>query len=145
MITNNLTPREYIDERLNEQINWYDNKSIKSQKKYKCIKIWQIISTALIPFLAGLVDKSDWFLFCISILGVLVTILEGYSTLGKFHEHWIEYRRICETLNHEKFMFLTNAGVYSGTNDFPLFVERVESIISQENLNWAALQNNDNN
>lgn len=139
-----MTQREYIEERLNDQIKWYDNKSISTQQVYKRIKIGQIIFTALIPFLAGLVDKYSSIIIIISLLGVAVTILEGYTTLGKFHEHWIEYRRICETLQHEKYMFLTNAGVYSGSDDFPLFVERIESIISQENLNWAALQNNDN-
>ena len=38
-------------------------------------------------------------------------------------------------------MFLTGTGVYKNENDsFALLVERCETIISSENINWANLQ-----
>jgi hypothetical protein len=64
--------------------------------------------------------------------------------MNKHSENWIEYRSICETLKHEKFMYLYKTGVYrDDTNRFEYFVERVESIISQENINWASLIKNE--
>lgn len=129
----------YFKERLNNQIDWYDSKSIQQQKIYKRIKIAQIISAALIPFLAALVGDLNWIIYLVSTLGVLVTVLEGILSLGKYHENWIEYRSICETLKREKYMYLGKAGIYSENSNFEVLVERIETIISKENINWANL------
>ena len=41
-------------------------------------------------------------------------------------------------------MYLYKTGVYKDdTNRFEYFVERIESIISQENINWASLIKNE--
>src|SRR5271165_5121954 len=53
------TPATYdtsdpIIARLEDQIKWYDAKSSKSQKIYKCIKVIEIVAAALIPFLSAL-------------------------------------------------------------------------------------------
>ncbi|NKZ31126.1 DUF4231 domain-containing protein [Ureibacillus thermosphaericus] len=135
---------KYIKERLDEQINWYDTKSIKNQKIYKLLKTFQIISAALIPFLASLVADFKYFIYVVSFLGVLVSILEGILSLGKYHENWIEYRSICETLKREKYMFLGKAGVYSENSSLEVLVERIETIISNENINWANLNHGEN-
>lgn len=139
-----LDESKYIKERLDEQINWYDTKSIKNQKVYKRIKILQIISAALIPFLASLVADFKYFIYVVSFLGVLVSVLEGILSLGKYHENWIEYRSICETLKREKYMFLGKAGVYSENSSLEVLVERIETIISNENINWANLNHGEN-
>lgn len=139
-----LDESKYIKERLDEQINWYDTKSIKNQKVYKRIKILQIISAALIPFLSSLVADFKYFIYVVSFLGVLVSILEGILSLGKYHENWIEYRSICETLKREKYMFLGKAGVYSENSSLEVLVERIETIISNENINWANLNHGEN-
>ena len=41
-------------------------------------------------------------------------------------------------------MYLTRTGVYDTESPFKLLVERVESIISKENVNWASLNSNQN-
>jgi len=139
-----LEKEEYMNERLNQQIDWYDDKSIKHQRIYKCWKIAQIILSATIPFAAGYIDSIKVLSVVVGVMGVIVTSIEGILTMGKYHENWIEYRRICETLKHEKYMFLTGTGVYKNEASFPNLVERVESVISQENVNWAALNYEDN-
>lgn len=133
----------YIKERVDDQITWYDKKSISHQRKYKWMKKIQIIFSALIPFTAGCVKFFPVLTYVISIFGVIITCIEGIVSLNKYHENWIEYRSICETLQHEKFMYITKSGVYKEDDLFPFFVERVESIISRENVNWAALNNNE--
>src|SRR5690625_1319054 len=129
----------YFEDRLDDQIDWYDRKSISHQNKYRWIKRVQIISAALIPLLASLVAEYNSLIYAISSLGVLVTILEGLLSLGKYHENWIEYRSICETLKREKYMYLGKVGVYSDDSRFETLVERIETIISKENINWANL------
>lgn len=143
-IENNLTEESYIRTRIDDQINWYDKKSIHHQNVYKWIKRIQIFLTAIIPFLAALVIDYKWILYLISGIGVLVTVLEGFLSLGKHHENWIEFRGICETLKREKYMYLGKAGVYSENSDFNFLVERIETIISKENINWANLNHGDN-
>ena len=132
---------EYINERLEEQINWYDKKCIRSQSKYKRLKIIEIILAATIPFLSVFSQDFIQITWIIAGIGGLITIIESWLNISKYHENWIEYRSICETLKHEKYMFLTQTGVYNVENHFHLLVERVESIISKENVNWANLNN----
>ena len=59
-----------IMERLEDQLAWYDRKSMANQQAYRRIKIAEILAAAIIPFLAGLRLPH------ISIV-VLITVLEG--------------------------------------------------------------------
>ncbi|OMF48754.1 hypothetical protein BK135_10495 [Paenibacillus peoriae] len=134
-----MTEREYLFERLEDQINWYDKKSSDCQKKYKRLKWVEIGSAAAIPILSGFSSNLQVIAVIISLLGASIAIIESLLSLGKYHENWIEYRGISETLKQEKYMYLTRAGVYKISEPFELLVERIESIISKENINWANL------
>ena len=57
-----LAPEEYIKERLDNQIDWYDKKSVKSQKWFKRLQLIVIVSSATIPFLSGYMDETTLFL-----------------------------------------------------------------------------------
>lgn len=139
-----ISEENYIKERLENQITWYDTKSQKCQKIYKCLKRSELIAAALIPVLSS--QSSSWrgIALIISILGAIIVVIEGVTSLGKYHENWIEYRSICETLRQEKYMYLTRSGIYktSSNEAFELLVERIESVISKENVNWANLHSN---
>ena len=135
--------------RIEEQINWYDAKSSVYQKKYKRIKLIEIVAAALIPFLAALhfSEKASDVTFIIgtvtALLGVLITILEGVLQLQQYQKNWVTYRATCEALKHEKFTYIAGAGVYGAagtTNPHALLVERAEAIGSQENTTWLSLQ-----
>lgn len=132
----------YIQERLDDQISWYDTKSIRSQKFYKRLKGVVITLSASIPLFVGFIaDFNKHWEYVVSAIGVIIVVIEGWLGLAKYHENWIEYRSICETLRHEKYMYLTRTGIYDTENPFNVLVERVESIISNENVNWAGLNN----
>lgn len=45
---------EYLNDRLNNQIDWYDGKSQTNQKWFKRLRLLEIIAAAIIPFLAGI-------------------------------------------------------------------------------------------
>ena len=141
--------------RVEDQLNWYDKKSSKSQKQYKRIKLIEIIAAAFIPFLSALhfSDTGLHFPFISSsaltvvigtttaLLGVLITILEGVLQLLQYQQIWVTYRATCESLKHEKFTYIAQAGVYaSATNPRALLAERAETIGSQENTKWTSLQ-----
>jgi len=76
-----------------------------------------------------------------AVLGVLITAFEGVLQLNQFHENWISYRSTCESLKHEKFMFLAGASPYTNA-DSPraLLAERVEALLAGEHAKWASVQ-----
>lgn len=137
-----MNPEEYISERLQNQIDWYDNKSIENQKMFKRLRKIEIIVAAFIPFLSGITASIDSysfiFLIIIGILGIIITAIAGLVSLQKYQENWIEYRTICETLKKEKFSFQAGINQYQSDNSFQILVQRVESIISKENTNWSS-------
>ena len=68
-------------------------------------------------------------------------MLEGLLQLNQYHQNWISYRSTCETLKHEKYLYLANAGPYAAaTSAHTLLAERIESLVSQEHAKWAAGQ-----
>lgn len=133
-----LSVEEYINERLTDQINWYDRKSGQAKRWYMILQTIEIIAAALIPILIGLLSDYYEIKIIISILSAVVLICGSLARLGKFHENWLHYRQTCELLKHEKYLFLTATNPYE-EQSFQLLVERVESIISSENINWSQL------
>jgi Protein of unknown function (DUF4231) len=129
--------------RLEDQIVWYDSRSRSAQHIFKRIKIVEILSAALIPFLAGLTFRHDKLVT--AGLGVLITILEGILHLNQYQQLWNTYRSTCEALRHEKYLYLGQAGPYSGApNPHALLAERIESLVSQEHAQWSAIQQQPN-
>lgn len=132
-----MTPEKYIEERVDNQITWYDCKSQKAQRWFKRIRVSEILAAGAIPLFAGFGGGESWSVIVVAILGVTVTILASALSLNQFQENWIEYRTTCESLKHEKFLFLTQAEPYNDEDPFGLFVQRVESLISKENSAWS--------
>lgn len=125
--------------RLDEQLDWYDRKSLSNQRYFKRIKIAEIIAAALIPFLSAINFKhvTLW----TAGLGVLITVLEGWLHLYQFQQNWTTYRSTCEQLKHEKYLYLGGAPPYANVaNPRALLAERVESLVSQEHAKWASIQ-----
>jgi len=124
-------------ERLDDQINWYDRKSNQNHQVYKWLKMIEIVAAALVPLTAGLHLPPA----LTGSLGVLIAVLEGLLQLNQNQHNWIAYRTTCETLKHEKYLYLANAGPYStAPNPHALLAERIESTVSQEHATWAAGQ-----
>ena len=53
-----ISPEEYIEQRLNDQIGWYDRKSTANQRWFKRLRFAEIVAAATIPFLSGFAGKS---------------------------------------------------------------------------------------
>jgi hypothetical protein len=122
-------------ERLDNQIAWYDQKSLVNQRWYKWLKMVVVFAAAVIPFAAAM-GSSAWLT---GGLGVLIAVLEGLQSHNQFQQNWITYRSTCEELKHEKFLWLAKAGPYA-TAERPdvLLAERVEALISREHAKWVS-------
>jgi hypothetical protein len=119
-----------------DQISWYDRKSLRNQRWFKRLRIFEIVAAAMIPFLTAIPDLPTM-KYVIGGLGVLITVVAGVLALFQFQERWTDYRATCESLKREQFLFLTKAEPYIGVDAFSTFVQRVEAVLSKENIGWA--------
>jgi len=127
--------------RLEDQINWYDQKSQFNQSRYKIYKVAVILVAAIIPFAAGMGASSSLIPYITGGLGVVIILLEGLQSLNQYQTNWTNYRSICEGLKHEKYLWLAKAGSYSSASEpDKLLAERIESLISQEHAKWVMSQ-----
>lgn len=127
----------YIEDRLDQQIKWYDTKSIYCQHRYKTLKIFEIIMAALIPLILLLSPECLYAKFIAAALGALISIVAAVNSLNNYQANWLRYRMACELLKQEKIFYLTSSNVYEGTSEpCKLLVLRVEDIISNEQSNW---------
>jgi hypothetical protein len=125
--------------RLNDQLDWYDKKSGDNQKRYKQIKVAQLVLAGSIPVFALVGDT--WGRWVTAILGASVAILEGLQQLGQYNNLWVSYRATAEQLKHEKYLFLAHSGPYKGLKEegaLSLLAERVEERVSTEHAKWVS-------
>lgn len=129
---------EYLKVRLEPEISWYDKKSARNKLANTLSKTVEIVCAAIIPFLAGYSKAGQESIsLAIGILGVVVAASAGISALLKFQEQWIKYRTTAESLKKEKYLFQTKVEPYNIEDAVSVLVQRVETLVSQENTNWA--------
>jgi hypothetical protein len=122
-------------QRLEDQIGWYDRKSLSNQRWFKRIKVAQIAVAAAIPAAAGAGASAA----VAGVLGAVIVVLEGIQQLFQYQQNWITYRSTCEALKHEKYLFQSAAGPYADARrPEALLAERVEGLVSQEHAKWTA-------
>ena len=134
-----MNQEEYIKDRLDDQISWYDKKSGFNQKRYKFYKVSEALLAISIPVLSGFstIEGWGWLIYVVAVIGGLITLITIIPSLNKYHENWVEYRLTSEVLKREKYLFLTSSGKYKAAkNNFSTLVESAEGIMSNENEKW---------
>ena len=131
-----ISAQDYVEQRLDDQITWYDHKSSRTQSWFKGLRFAEIIGAATIPFLSGFSGDSLRIKIAIGALGVVVAVIASLLGLLHLQEHWISYRATAEALKREKFLFLTQTLPYDKADAFHLLVQRVEALLSRENSEW---------
>lgn len=144
----------FLINRLGDQITWYDKKSGFFKRKWESARRWVIILSASIPFLVGLIGMTfgdgktpnPVFDLALKIIvgaaGVAIAILEGFNSLYKSQEHYIDYRMTAEKLRQEFSFFMGRSGPYTGLSAegaYSLLVSQAEDIMAKENNKWAEI------
>jgi len=137
----NVTPEQYIAERLEQYQGWYDKKSVIMKAKYLRMRSMSVVGGSLVPVLINVPYHAN--VGGVSIVQVVVTLISlgvviSLSLENVFHyrEQWKNYRSTEQLLGHEKFYFRTLVGRYHGLNDedaYRLLVERTEEAVAAEN------------
>jgi hypothetical protein len=122
-------------DRLDDQIGWYDRKSLQNQRWFKALKGLQLLAAAAVPVVAAIGVRAA----VPAALGALVVVLEGLQQLNQYQQNWTSYRSTAEALKHEKYLFLALAGPYAGARaPQALLADRIEGLISQEHAKWVS-------
>lgn len=137
---------EYLNNRLNYQIDWYEKKSARNRIQYLFWQSLTIITAALVPILSGIdINKAGIVTEHLGDTRTLVAFLGGASAviasivaLFKCQENWVKYRAACGDLRSHLAQFRVRAGVYEDRGRaFKLLVENCERIINAERGQWV--------
>ena len=132
-----LTVEKYIEERLNNQLAYYDKTANKAKRRYLRSRSTSVVAAALVPVLVNLeFPYVDAITTILSVMVVLIVSLEG---VFHFREQWVNSRSTSEALRKEYFQFMSAEGRYSELQDdktkaFRIFVGRAEAMIETENM-----------
>lgn len=148
-----MTQEEYIEQRLDDQINWYSKKSSFCQKKHKLWQVIKVIAALLITTLslwatkALPIETNDAVQYTfnmshvIAILGALIVFIESFVKIFDYEKLWIQYRGTAERLKREKLLFQTGSKPYHTKDAFILLVQQCENIMEKEVQGWVELVN----
>lgn len=124
-------------QRLEEQLEWYSNKSASCKNWYRGLRIAQVACAVMIPvFNLAEPDIAKWLT---ALTGAAIAILEGIEHVNQYSTLWTAYRSTAERLKHERFLFLSAAGPYRNRDEperLILLAERIEEQISTEHAKW---------
>lgn len=120
-------------DRLEDQLAWYDSKSVQAQRDYKRVKVLELVVAATVPVLAGLSVRAA----VTASVAAVVVVLEGLQQLYQWHTNWVQYRSTAEALKHEKYLYQAQAGPYADGDRHRTLAERLEGLISQEHAKWT--------
>jgi hypothetical protein len=128
-----LTPEEYVEERLNSEINYYNKAATRAKQRYVQMRAITVVGGALVPVLVNIdLAYLDILTTAISLVVVLFVSLE---TVYRYREQWTNYRTAEQNLRNEYFTFTSRSGIYTSLDEpsaFTLFVNRIEQAIEAE-------------
>ena len=130
--------KEYLENRYQDQMAYYDKAALKNQKKYKQFQWTLIVLSSIAPVLAALIDKWPQLQWAVVVVSALVAILTAGLKTFQYQELWVTYRTTMEQLKHEYHFYRFGVDPYAGEgiDKEMLFVSRVETILDKEHVNW---------
>ena len=113
---NKMSIEKYISDRLDDQIKYYDLKSIEYKKKHENISLATIIISALIALVPAFIDIlpncKSIITFLSALLAATITVLQTIDKLKKYNDLFYQFRMTCEKLKQEKELYLYQSGEY---------------------------------
>ena len=142
----NTPLKTYIEERVIEQIAWYDQKSAEKQTYFYRLTIANIILNAIIPTVVFLSDYGVFFKFLVTGLSTSAGAINAIVALCGYKELWIQYRSNCELLKSTLHRFFLKAGEFRHVAEdqaalMDALVVSCEGYFTKEFQTWVAVLN----
>ena len=93
----NMNADDYLQSRVDDQINWYGRKSQSCKRGFVLCQIITLAGSATIPVVA-VFSGSLSSRAIVAVLGSLTAVATGILSIYQFRENWIEYRTTAESL-----------------------------------------------
>jgi hypothetical protein len=144
--------KEYLENRYNDQLEYYSAAASKNQKRYKQFQWLVIVLSAATPILAALdgLRIADYVIqlkIPVVVISAAVAILTTGLKTFNYMELWVSYRSTHEELKPELHYYNLRVGPYGAprVNREQLFVARVEAILDKEHKSWPPARKLDEN
>jgi hypothetical protein len=130
---------DYITDRVDDQISYFDKNAIENQKRYRFLKstaiVCNVLTTMTIALAFTVPEKFKVLMGIIAlILSTIVLATYQWEEFQNYGGKWEKFRLVAEQLKSEKYLFLTNSGRYL-LNDqeekLKLFATTVENILQR--------------
>ena len=135
--------KDYIANRIVEQMKWYSSKSRSCKQKYYQWMTVTIMIGALVPVVSVFADGSTWVKALLAALGAATTACNAYLSLHNYKELWVTYRKTRETLLRTLYFYFNNVGAFAqkGTQEEKdaLLIALCEHELSSEHEGWQTL------
>ena len=129
-----LTAQEYVDERLNPEIVYYNKSAGKAKQRYLQMRAITVIGGALVPVMVNV--DLPYINILTTAISLVVVLFVSLETVYRYREQWTNYRTAEQNLRNEYFLFTSQSGAYAELDEataFTLFVNRIEQTIDAEN------------
>lgn len=138
---------DYMKNRVEDQISYFDSSALKSQRAYRRLKLTSIACNILTTMTIALAfTVPETYKVSMGILAlVLSTVVLGTYQLEEFQNYgakWEKFRLVAEQLKSEKYMFLNQVGAYSSADESANrreFIERIEGTIRGTDIAYFSL------
>ena len=140
---------QYLTERVDDQVSYFDSNAIKNQRNYRWLKRVAIVCNILttMTIAAAFIVPEDWKVYAGILAFVsssLVLATYQWEEFENYGAKWEKFRLVAEQLKSEKLMYLNSAGRYRSSEEQKRdcdseFVERVESIIRGTDISYFSL------
>ena len=133
------------------QLNWFSNKSANLKRLYHRLKLTSILGGVLVTAAASMIsgyNPNSRLLQRVVppitiVLGVAIAAANSMEDFFGPKELYLNYRKTSELLLSEGCLYFNSAGPYRGkthANAYTEFVERVESLITNDVKEFVALK-----
>lgn len=136
----NEKTRQYIEERVIKQMEWYRKKSSVCKTKYQHWMTASIILSGSIPVASIFADGGVVFKVIIAMLGAAVTGIGAYLNLQNYKELWSIYRVNREMLLSILYLYFNRVGIFNKDMDQDdcdaMLIDLCEKQFQQDFSSW---------
>lgn len=128
--------KKYLTDRYASLVAFYDDRAQRNKLGHRVCSVFIIVMSGILAPLigAGALQKHP---MMGAFMSASVVIATAITSLYQFNENWLSFRRTWDALKREPHLHDAGAADYAASEDRnKLFVERVESIASDEGAEW---------
>ena len=142
-----MNVESYINDRVDDQIKYFDRSAVKNQRIYRFLRIVAIscnVLTALaiaLTFAVPAEYKKEVGIVALA-LTMIVLLTYQIEEFFNFGAKWQKFRIVGELIKSEKYLYLNGAGVYTSADleqRKRIFVKRVEDIFRSTDMSYFSL------